>query len=276
MSRLLLCFCLFLFWTPGAKGQDPATYAKANAVRIEDASNLNDSIYQLLRPFRVILFGEMHGTNESAPFAGGMVNLLTNNGDSVLFGMEIPSSNMKAYLSMKTDSSIYKSDFFLKQPQKSGKETTSWASLIAQLNDNPRVRIFFFDIDQNESGVKNRDSLMAEIIYEQIKLHPTWKTITLSGNYHNKLSEQPTMAFYLDQHKLPGLCTLNMEYESGTCIANFGKGLELKQLGSIPNPLITSISYDQFFLFVPKRLNYPYHGFYFIRQITAATITPHE
>jgi hypothetical protein len=259
-----------------AVGQDDAEYIKANAVRIDNPEKLSDSAYVLLSPFEIIMFGEMHGTNESAPFVNGLTNLFTRKGDSVQVGFEIPSSQMTGFLSLHTDSSIYHSDFFFRQPPVSGKETVAWATLISKLKDNPRAEVFFFDVNDNDGKPYQRDSLMSVKIKEQFKKHPSWKMITLTGNYHNRISGEPTTALFLNRDKQLKICSLNMEYSGGTCLANFGKGLEKKQLGGYSSSYDSTLGWDNFLLLVSPASNYEYNGFYYTRQITAATLTPHE
>ena len=257
-----------------ASGQDDAAYVKANAVRIENIDKLNDAVYNLLNPFQIIMFGEMHGTNESAPFVNGLTNLFTGKGDSVQVGLEIPSSLMAQFISLRTESSIYQSDFFSMKPN-SGKETTAWATLISNLNQNQGVQLFFFDVNDGDGKIYQRDSLMSAKIKAQIKQHPTWKMITLSGNYHNKISGNPSMTSFLLQDKHLKLCSLNMEYLNGSALANFGHGLEVKQLGSYPSAYNSTLDWDKFLLLVSDKSNYEYNGFYFMRSITPATLTRH-
>jgi hypothetical protein len=181
------------------------------------------------------MYGEMHGTNESVPFVNGLINLFISKGDSVQAGLEIPSSLMTHFISQHTDSSIYSSDFFFKPPYESGKESFAWATLLSKLKDNPAVQLFFFDVNGNEGKLYQRDSLMYVKLKTQFMQHPAWRMITLSGNFHNRISDEPTMTSYLKQDKelklASKICSLNMEYAEGTCMANFGHGLEIKQIG---------------------------------------------
>ncbi len=180
-------------------GQQDETYLKVNAIRFDNPEKLNDSVYALLSPFRVIMFGEMHGTNESTPFVSGLANLFTSKGDSILVGLEIPSALMTKFISLHTDSSIYQSDFFSNPPFMDGKESYPWANLISTLNKNPKVKIFFFDVNAGEDKIYNRDSLMAGKIKTQYSQYPDWKMITLGGNYHNRISNPSSMTSVLKE-----------------------------------------------------------------------------
>ena len=64
---LLLLFAFSLFYRV-SNGQDDESYIKANAIQIDNPDSLSDAIYKLLYTYPVIMFGEMHGTNESPQF----------------------------------------------------------------------------------------------------------------------------------------------------------------------------------------------------------------
>jgi hypothetical protein len=276
MTRNILLLLTLTLTFLSASGQDNETYLKANAIRFDNAEKLNDSIYTLLSPFQIVMVGEMHGTNESAPFVSGLTNLFTNKGDSVQVGLEIPAEYMSKYLQLHTDSSVYQSEFFSNPPYLDGRESIAWANLIVSLNKNPKVKIFFFDTNRDKDVVPFRDSLMAANIKTQFNKHPTWKMITLSGNYHSKISDANTMASVLKRNVSAKVCSINMEYKEGSCNANFTHGLEIKQLGSYPSVFNSTEGYDRYLLLYSTKSNYDYNGIYYTKYITAATMTKHE
>ena len=280
MIRNILLFLFVTLTFLSASGQNETEYLKAYAVLIDNPEKLSDSVYTLLSPFQVIMFGEMHGTNESAPFVKGLTNLFTSKGDSVLVGLEIPPNLMTKFISQHTDSSVYQSDFFHNPPFLDGKESIPWANLILTLNKNSKVKIFFFDVNANEGKPYDRDSLMSAKIKTQFKQHLTWKMITLSGNFHNRISKEVTMTSFLIHDKELNLaskiCSLNMEFKEGTCNANFTHGLEIKTLGSYPSVYNSTPEFDKYLILLSIKSNYEYTGFYFTKFITAATMTKHE
>lgn len=265
------CILCLLLSTLRASGQVTADYLKANAVSIEKADSLGDPVYKLLSPFQIVLFGEMHGTNESAAFVIGLTELFTRSGDSVLVGLELPSTQMLEFMSDPTDDNIYGRGFFHDPPYASGKESEAWASILATLNDNPRVRFFFFDMNPYDGQIYERDSLMYAKIKAQYQQHPAWKIVALSGNFHNRLS-MGTMAHYFQKDKslASKVCSLNMEYQEGTCLANFGNGMEMKNLGHPPTVYDTALDVEQYLVLIPPDPYYPYNGLYYTRKITAA------
>lgn len=285
MKKTMLLLLLVSSASFSLSGQDAiATYLKNNAVRIDNPDQLNDSVYYLLSPYKIIMMGEMHGSNEPAQFVIGLSNLLTKKGDSVQVGLELPSGQMRLFLLSHTDSSIYQSDFFKNNPFPDGRQSYAWAELISTSNNNPKVQIFFFDLNMEDvSSIKkedfssiSRDSLMFLKIKNQFKLHPGWKMITLSGNVHNSNSET-SMTSYLKRDMELGLssniCTLNHNYLSGTCRANFGNGLEETEIGREESVYDTALGFDKYLVLTSILSAYPYTGFYYTRKITAAEMT---
>jgi hypothetical protein len=270
MKRNILFILSLTLTFIGANGQEDEAYLKANAIRIDDPEKLSDSIYTLLSPFQIIMFGEMHGTNESAPFVSGLTNLFTNKGDSVQVGLEIAPGFMNKFLELHTDSSVYQSDFFSNPPYLDGRESLPWAALISTLNKNPKVKIFFFDTNRDKDVVPFRDTLMAATIKTQFNKYPAWKMITLSGNSHNKISDANSMGSVLIRNISAKVCSLNMEYKEGNCNASFTHGLEIKELGSYPSVFNSTEGYDRYLLLYSTKSNYGYNGIYYTKYITAA------
>ncbi len=271
----LLLFALTLTFF-SASGQDNEAYLKANAIRFDNPEKLSNSVYNLLSPFKIVMVGEMHGTNESAAFVSGLTNLFANKGDSVLVGLEIPAEFMTKFVSLHTDSSVYQSEFFSNPPYLDGRESLPWANLSSTLNKNPKVKVFFFDTNRDKDVVPFRDSLMAMNIKAQFSQHPTWKMITLSGNYHTSISNPVTMTSVLKRNVSAKVCSLNMEYKEGSANANFTHGLEIKQLGSYPSVFNSTEGYDRYLLLYSAKSNYDYNGIYYTKYITAAKMATHE
>jgi len=258
-----------------AHAQDDVNYVRTHSVMIENPDMLSDSLYTCLAPYRVMMVGEMHGTNEPAAFVNGLVNLLTGHGDSVLVGLEIPSGLMKAFATQPNDFGIYQSDFF-RNPSIDGRSSMAWQTLLIKSCKNSRVSLFFFDANEGEAAPYLRDSVMAAKIYQQHTLHPRWKIVTLSGNFHNKITDERSMTYQLmhdAQYNLASeICALNTEYSEGSCTANFGNGLETKEIGSYPSVYNSTLQANRYFLLVSPGSGYEYSGFFYTRTITAAIV----
>ncbi len=263
-------FSLSLF---EVNAQSNVAYLKANAVRMDDAEQLSDSVYHLLTPFQVFMFGEMHGTNESAPFIIGLANLLASKGDTVSVGLEIPSSQMTNFISARTDSSIYQSNFFSNLPYADGRESFAWASIISHLKNNSRIQLFFYDINTEEEKKYDRDSLMYLNIKKQIDLHPNWKVVALCGNSHANISpDEKKMAWYLKKDKelnlAQKLCSIYHYYLQGSCMNDFGNGYQETPVGRPVNDFDTTFSFDKYFVLLSAKTTFTYTAIYYTKTVT--------
>lgn len=277
MPNILFIFSL-AFAFLNANGQRNAEYIRTHAVRVDNPEKLNDSVYNLISPFQILMIGEMHGTNEPAQFVIGLTNLLTDKGDSVSVGLEIPSVEMANFISSRTDSSIYQSNFFSNMPYQDGRESFAWARVISQLKNNRKVQLFFFDINTEEEKKYDRDNLMYLKIKKQIQLHPKWKMVTLSGNAHTMIPEEERkMAANLKHDKELNLSTkiagFTNYFLQGSCHANFGSVLEKRTFTRPMNDFDTTFSFDKYVLLMSPKTTLPYTGMYYTKNITPAELT---
>jgi len=259
-SYKILLLYIFILFNYKIYNQDLVNHIKENAIEIERIDSLNNTVYQILSKFNLIMIGEMHGTNEPAEFVTALAELFTKNNEAVQIGFEIPSEQMSIYLHLPTQINLFKSDFFNKISN-DGRASKAWANSIIKLTQNPNVNIFFFDIDSNDN-YQNRDSLMYIKIKNQILNYPERKTITLSGNVHNKRNphkEVQTMAYLLINDKelnYLNLCTINYIFSTGTMLNNTGNGLELRQISNPPNIFSESVNYRNYLYLFETPNNY--------------------
>ncbi len=232
------------------------------------------------------MIGEMHGTKEPANFVTGLTDLLISHGDSVQVGLELPSEQMTKFLASPSDSSVYLSSFFFNPPSETGRETFAWAKIISTFKNNPRVHLFFYDINKGErSDNLGRDSTMYVKVKKQILEHPGWKIVTISGNVHNMTSPQfeigrNTMASFLKRDKdldiSARICSINHSYSSGTALNTYGDGLKIHRLGSRPSIYSTAIPFDSYIVLEPpveaQNAPYPYVCRYYTKEVTAANM----
>ena len=269
IKRLFLILTIALQLT-NLFGQDLQTQLKENAVKISHLDKLDKLVYEKLKDFKLIMIGEMHGTNEPANFLIGLTELFANHGDTVQVGLEIPSELMTTYSRLLTDSSVFQSNFFLNSFD-DGRATIAWANAITRLTKNSKVQIFFYDINKSESKYfQDRDSLMYIKIKQKIIEHPNWRTITLSGNIHNmrlKFRDKPTAAYYLCNDKdiklNDKICTLNHYYQNGTMLNNIGNGLELRQVNNNPSVFSETFDFDNYLYLYPTANTY--NGIFFTK-----------
>jgi len=274
-GHVLITLITCLVFCITANAQDLAVSLRSNAVKVDRLDSLDSSVYKLLGDFRLIMVGESHGTNEPAKFVIGLVKLLTDNGDSVQVGFEIPEDGMTKFLSEHTDSSIYSSEFFTREPM-DGRENLAWVEMISTLSKNKRVKLFFF---AGAISFSNPDGSKYYRVRSQIQKNPHYKTITLSGNIHNRIlphNGNGTMASLLKADKelniSDKLCSLGHIYKSGTMINNDGGGLKLKEVNNPDTVYSTSVDSDSYlFLFQDSALN-QYSGVLYTKFVSAAKL----
>jgi len=249
---------------------------KEDALKIEKPDQLSDEIYNALSDYRLIMVGEMHGTNESAEFVTGLAKLFSQHGDSVQVGFEIPSDQMKRFLESKTDSTIYSSDFFAQQSP-DGRASAAWANAISRLNKTPAVTVFFFDM--NGKYDDRRDSTMYLNVKHQMKDHPKWKTLTISGNVHNMLLPYKGLTrmggFLVADAELnvgDKTCSFDYFYQSGKMNGNFGDGLKLHDVGNVETKFSKNVSFENYLFIYPALYSDRYNAVFFTRQMTASKL----
>ncbi len=205
-TRMNTSVCIKLFFlmllgallTAYAQAQNPADTLKP--VQVVKPDSLGEDIYQMLRPYQLLLIGETHGTNESANLVTGLLKIMLAHGDSVQIGLEIKLSQMNDFHGNLNDATLLTSEFF------SGKNhnpqaSEAWAKLILYASKNTRCKLFFFDVVYTDDNrLYPRDSAMYLNIKEKMKEHPSWKTIVLTGDIHSRTSPYnniPTLGYYL-------------------------------------------------------------------------------
>jgi len=262
-SKNLILFLILNLAFVKVDGQDYPTYLKENAIKIDKVDSLNKNIYDLLAAYKIIMIGEIHGTNEPVNFLEGLVKLFTENGDTVQVGFEIPAKQMTPFLKQKTKGSLLKTEFFT-LPSGDGRASKAWYKALANFSKNPKVSVFFFDMYTDDS--RNADSVMYLNIKSKIKEHPNWKTLTICGNNHNSLemyNEQNTMGTFLSMDKelniVESICSLNHQFKGGQTLWN-----EFKETETI----YSKLGYDNYLFLYPKNRNEPYTGIFYTKYLT--------
>lgn len=243
--------------------QDNIESLKTNSIKIDNLNKPDKKVYDVLSNYRVIMIGEIHGTNEPVNMLRGLVDLFTQNGDSVLVDFEIPETQMTTYLYQHTDKSILNSEFF-SRPSGDGRASIAWYTSLAKISKNKKAKIFFFDKAVDQIG--NSDSIMFSNIKSNILEHPNWKTIVICGDVHSSTmpyEEQMTTGSLLindqDLNLADSLCSLNHVFESGETLWN--------EFPFMPTTY-SQLAYDYYLFVCPKGRKDPYQAIFFTRKLT--------
>jgi len=275
--NLILVF-LFTCLLSNIRGQDSASINQ-NAIGIERQDSLGEDIYDVISGYQLFLIGEGHGTKEPARFVQSLAELLLRKGNHVQIGLEIPSEQMKTYLSSPKNSNAYTSEFFINKPY-DGRPCFAWADLIARLSGRHDVEFFFYDINFGEfKDFEERDSLMYLKIKKRIQLHPDWKTITLGGNIHAMLRHyngKTKMGLYLRDDKdlqiEKRLLSIDHCYATGSYWDNSNNTLQIFQADDSYSILATAVDYENYLYLCSQIANKNFNAIYFTRKLTASPL----
>jgi hypothetical protein len=154
----------------------------------------------------------------------------------------------------------------------------AWSRLIERFRDLPKVNFFYYDVNAENvkryaaqfqkinidgkvySEFTERDSLMYINIKQRIQMHPTWKTITLSGNIHNML-----LPFH-------GITKMGLYLKRDTDLRLCGSLLSIMHSYSFGAMLD-----DSNYLFIyPPGIDHNYSGIYFTRMVTASPLVTRQ
>lgn len=259
--------------------QDSASIVK-NAIKIENTCKLDDNLFNAISGYQLLMVGEGHGTQEPARFVKSITELFLQRGSSVQIGLEIPSSQMKKYLSNPKDTNVYASDFFMNKSF-DGRACFAWADLIAHLSNQSGVEFFFYDVNIGDfKSFEERDSLMYLKIKKRIQLHPDWKTITLGGNIHAMLKpydgKTKTALFLRDDKDLQignRILSINHCYASGNYWDNSNQTLQIFQSDHSHSIFATAVQYENYLYIYPKNANMNFSAVYFTRRLTASSLS---
>jgi len=126
---------------------------------------------------------------------------------------------------------------------------------------------------------KDRDSLMYIKIKKRILLHPSWKTITLSGNIHNILipyNGETKMGLYLlndkDMNISNKILSLDHFYATGQIWDNSGSKLQFYQVDNSNSIFAKTVDYDNYMFIYPREKEKKYNGIYFTRIVTVSNL----
>ncbi len=271
-KRQFLLFSLISLCFYSLKAQEFATFLKENAIEIQDIKQANEQVYAALKPFRCIMVGEMHGTQEPALFVESLLKSLKKTNQKVLLGIEIPREDMEGFKLKKAKKTLRSTIFFSKGYQ-DGRNNAAWFDLITAAAKQKGIRICFFDSNKNN---ENRDSMMFEQLKAAYAKDTTQIMLTISGNIHNMtlpFRGKKTLACYLSNYfSSQNVVSINHYYDNGTMNNNNnGSGLAMQNLSNKGGPFASATTLQNYLLVkYPAGFTPNYNMILFTRKVTAA------
>jgi hypothetical protein len=147
----------------------------------------------LVEPGSVVLFGEMHGTQEAPRFFGEAVCAVADSRQSVRVGLEIEPGNQAVFDAFLASpgaaadvSALLAAPFWSREFQ-DGKSSQAMVALLERLRrfraQGLPIDVFLFDLGPGQA-MSERDKHMAENIESQVRAHPEAMTMALTGDLH--------------------------------------------------------------------------------------------
>lgn len=232
----------------------PKTWVRYHSRHIE-GNEVPLVIIQAFKNKKLVMFGEMHGTNEMPAYAAAVITHTARKYPNIYVGLEFPPEiqpNIDQY--MKTgDARFLKSTKFFNDPAlHSGRGSQAMVGLLNELRKAGDIRVFCFDMPPSKK--EGRETLMAKKILSVISEVNSPKMVKLleenkkqealrpirdrrnldpmffvfTGNIHSRLTpgwpdnpEAPTMGSELNRLTNGGLNEENVmsilfRYQSGT------------------------------------------------------------
>ena len=235
------------------------------AIEVKDWTLSNQNIYAVLKDYKVICVGEMHGTKEPAEFLIGLARTFASNKKTVIVGLEVPESSMTQFLKQQDSISLSKTKFFSEKTV-DGRGSVAWFRAINECN-KLGVKFCFFD-----NSATDRDLGMFNKLLECYKVDTNAVLLTLSGNVHNRIvpfNDVKTMGCYLKERFGNKVCSINHINNGGTMFSRTSNGLKVHTVAPTDNIFTTSTNYDSYYL--PNIFNITeYTGFFYTKTMTAS------
>jgi hypothetical protein len=142
----------------------------------------------VIKPGNLVVFGELHGTNEVPAFITDAVCAAAQKG-WVHIGLEMPVAEswlLQKFLRGKHDDGLRESEFWhAKEPY--GVTSQATLTMLTRFRDMQQqgepVDVFYFD-DRVRHGMEGRDLAMAETISEKRRVAPQDIYLIVTGNFH--------------------------------------------------------------------------------------------
>jgi hypothetical protein len=248
--------------------QSFADFVKENAIFLPKIDEKNDSLAQKMLDYQCIMIGEMHGTQEPALFAIGVLKSLSQK-KKIVLGIEIPANDMLGFKPKKAKHTLLKTKFF-REGYNDGRKNEAWFQLIVEASKMKNVTICFFDNHE-----KQRDSMMYENLKTAYRKDTSQIIVTLSGNIHNILlpfrGEKKMGVYFLADFPKEKIAAINVEYDGGTMYNNMGDGLKIRTIEP-KNSFLAKASKANHYLLtkMPEGFSQNHNMLLFCREVHAA------
>jgi hypothetical protein len=193
---------------------------------------------QVIKPGKLVFFGEIHGTNEAPAFIADATCVASRQG-RVHVGLELPVSDELALQTFFADDGEagLRDAKFWRSPYQDGRSSKAMLALLKRLREYRRagapIEVFLFD-EVGRVKPEQREAAMAENISRRRQRAPSDLYLIQVGNYHARrvagapwnpsapwlasiLAPQVSGMITLDMRTLPGTAWICSGATSDTC-----------------------------------------------------------
>lgn len=173
------------------------------------------SLEPLIKPGRIVMIGEWHGTNEFPGLVELLVEQAVRSELSVVVGLEVPCSEQAAMDNLAGPASEVDGSWWRRSSEfRDGRSSQAMARLVAAVASNKMVTAVAMDGPWVAPGSPipmellhlveaPRDETMARHLLDAIDRHRRPFTVVLAGSEHTKVGAdhngQPTLGRYITQ-----------------------------------------------------------------------------
>lgn len=254
---------ILLLATCSLSSQNVVEAIKKTAIDCSDLTIPNKKLYSVIKDYKCICIGEMHGTKEPAEFLVYIAKLFIENKRKVIVGIEIPKNSMTEFIEKPDSVGLSQSSFFSVKGT-DGRNSEAWFKAI---NDCNKLEVSFCFLDGDPDIIKYNN------IMECYNADTNSIILTLTGNVHNKLfpyRDKKQMACYLKDHFGNKVLSINHIYNEGTMYNLTSDGLNVRTFPPHNNIFATSTEYSNYFLFNIFNTSRDYSAFYYTTYVTAS------
>jgi hypothetical protein len=242
-------------------------------------------LLDILRQKKVILVGEIHGTNEVPELFGNLVSSVANSATKTLVALEINQSSQSAIDAfLKTgDEDILKKDVFFHREYQDGRSSKAMVDLLKRLSKLPNTTVLCMDpmaTNPPMSG-QERDTAMAAFISSKVNGYQN--ALVLSGNIHSAVEigtpwdpkyrpmgyELKNMLKGMNPDQMLSILVRHEQVGSWNCQGNSPSECSARYGEKLPTEYSTAVSWNSYFMlenaFVGVNL-----GTIFIRKTTVS------
>lgn len=228
-----------------------------------------ESFAARMHPGSIVLFGELHGTNEAPAFLGDVAETVARTGATVRIGLEMTGAMQSAVDAfLRSDGGKDDVDRLTQHPFwriRDGRSSVAMLSLIEKArrlrNTGHAVDVFLFDV--SAGSIQKRDEKMARNILAAVATAPNAIHLILTGNLHARTNSPRYMGWHIMQAHESTLA-LNIAHRGGSAWISTTNGTGPQSLSG------ENRGNDPFIEWVKDWDGEAYHGTYYVGAVTAS------